>query len=271
MEYYEDLDWESVITPIKIDKYVWYLNRTRYDTTKTKELVTGFTNGFDLGYRGPVNWQEKSCNIPFKIGSKVEMWNKLINEVKLGRHAGPFRHKPPFKYFVQSLIGLVPKSNGKTRLIFHLSFDFDQGKDVNRHSVNYYTPREDCKVQYRDLDFAVCTILDLVGKSASNKTKRLIADQDPSEVAQITQQVAEDIVPSIFMAKSDLMSAFRILPILPEQRFLLTMCMEDPLSGEPVYFVDKNLPFGSSINCRRFQSFSDSLQYIVEAVTGHYF
>ena len=46
-----------------------------------------------------------------------------MKEVSLGRIAGPFE-KIPFTNFMQSPIGLVPKTGGKTHLIFHLSFNF---------------------------------------------------------------------------------------------------------------------------------------------------
>ena len=44
---------------------------------------------------------------------------------------------PPFEYFVQSPIGLVPKDKGKKmRLIFHLSFPKD-GDSVNTAKQMY--------------------------------------------------------------------------------------------------------------------------------------
>ena len=35
-----------------------------------------------------------------------------MKEVKEGRYAGPFKDNP-YKYYIQSPIGLVPKDNGK--------------------------------------------------------------------------------------------------------------------------------------------------------------
>ena len=43
----------------------------------------------------------------------------------------------------QSPIDLVPKAGNKTRLIFHLSYDFN---DEDR-SLNYHTPEEMCTVK----------------------------------------------------------------------------------------------------------------------------
>ena len=67
----------------------------------------------------------KSPNLKLNIGDEVDLWNKVMKEVKLGRYAGPFKEIPDefADDFIQSLIGLVPKDDGKdTRLIFHLSY-----------------------------------------------------------------------------------------------------------------------------------------------------
>ena len=68
-----------------------------------------------------------------------------MKEVKAGRYAGPF-DEVPYDNFIQSPIGLVPKAGGKTRLIFHLSFEF-KGEDGG--SVNGCNPKEKCSVQYK--------------------------------------------------------------------------------------------------------------------------
>ena len=86
--------------------------------------MDGFTNGFDLMYQGPYDRQDRSKNIPLKphIGNATDLWEKMIKEVQLKRFAGPLE-EIPWNHYVQSPIGLVPKSNGDTRLIFHLSYD----------------------------------------------------------------------------------------------------------------------------------------------------
>ena len=127
---------------------------SNYNEKEIEFLRKGFTTGFDIGYEGPINRQSVSENIPLKIGSKEELWNKLMKEVKLRRVAGPYK-KIPYKNFIQSPIGLVPKDGGlKTRLIFHLSYDFKDDK-----SVNYHTPKERCSVKYCDLDYAISMCL----------------------------------------------------------------------------------------------------------------
>ena len=117
-------------------------------------MVEGFTKRFPLQYKGPIRQQDTSQNLPFSIGNKFVMWEKIIKEVKLGRYAGPHT-KPPYLFYVQSPLGLVPKAgDNQTRLIFHLSYDFSDDLDSNG-SVNHHTPYELCTVKYRDLDHAV--------------------------------------------------------------------------------------------------------------------
>ena len=101
--------------------------------------------------RGPVNRTSSSANIPLKIGSEEELWNKLMKEVKAERVAGPF-NEVPFDNYIQSPIGLVPKKSSEgTRLIFHLSYNFDEKDGC---SLNSFTPKDKCSVRYNDIDCA---------------------------------------------------------------------------------------------------------------------
>ena len=70
-----------------------------------------------------------------------------MEEVRLHRFAGTFEDIP-YDTYVQSPVGLVGKSNGKTHLIFHLSF-------AEKNSINFYTPKYLCSVKYNDLDSAI--------------------------------------------------------------------------------------------------------------------
>ena len=96
-----------------------------------------------------------------------------MKEVHAGSFAGPF-NKVPFENYIQSPIGLIPKSGGKTRLIFHLSYKFGDGiEDV---SLNQGTQRDKCSVKYQDIDAAVecCLHLSENGKRTVFLAKRLI-------------------------------------------------------------------------------------------------
>ena len=130
-----------MVTPVDPDKLEQLLLKYRYNRQKTQFLVDGFRNGFNLGYRGPIdNIRRDAPNLKLNVGNKTILWNKVMKEVKLKCFAGPFLRNP-YPNYIQSPIGLVPKDNGKdVRLIFHLSYA------RNGDSVNSQTPKEMCSV-----------------------------------------------------------------------------------------------------------------------------
>ena len=207
------------------------MEESEYDTEKTNYLVDGFTKGFSLQYQGPLSGcKRRAPNLKLRVGSKLELWNKVMNEVELGRYAGPFE-EPPFEQYVQSPIGLVPKDKGlKTRLIFHLSYPRDGD------SVNSGIPKENSSVKYPEFDEAVKLCLE-EGVSCS-------------------------------VGKSDMSSAFRHVPMAPDQWWLLVMTAIHPITRKLFYFVDKCLPFGASISCAIFQAVSDAIAWITQVRTG---
>ena len=140
-----------------MDKLINMLELSGYNRDETEFLREGFTSGFDIGYDGPQQRKSTAENIPFSVGNETELWNKIMKEVKLGRAAGPFE-SIPFEHFIQSPVGLLPKAGNQTRLILHLSYDC---KRDGLKSLNHYTLREKCTVQYIDLDYAVSTYMDL--------------------------------------------------------------------------------------------------------------
>ena len=236
--YFENFDLDTISTQIKPDVLDQLLRESEYDRHERDFIVEGFRNGFDLGYQGPEIRQSESRNIPFNIGNKFILWEKIMKEVKLGRVAGPFE-LPPFPNFIQSPIGLVPKAGNQTRLIFHLSYNFSGNLELDG-SVNHFTPKDLCRVKYRDLDYAVQTCLKFRNKA-------------------------------IFLAKSDLKSAFRLVPLKKSSYPWVLFKAEDPRTGRMVFFVDKVLPFGASISCALFSKLSNCLQHILEFQTGKKF
>ena len=114
-------------------------------------MIKGFREGFELGYTDPQKVQIKSPNLKIRIGDEIDLWNKVMKEVKLKRFAGPF-DDIPFSNYIKSPIGLVPKDNGlDTRLIFHLSYL----KNDSKKSVNSNIDPSLCSVVYPEFLDAV--------------------------------------------------------------------------------------------------------------------
>ena len=212
----------------KVDELETLLRLSGYPHSELDFMVNGFRNGFDIGYEGPQVWQSSARNLPFTVGDKLDLWNKLMFEVEAKRVVGPFL-TVPYANYIQSPIGLVPKDGGhKTRLIFHLSYQFSE----TEKSLNYHTPKEKCSVKYNDLDKAVRLCLKLVQEMGSTRQP-------------------------LYFAKTDFQSAFRVLGLNPSSWKWLIMYAKHPETGVKYFFVDKCLPFGVSISCSHFQQVSE--------------
>ena len=157
--YYENFDLENIITPIDADKFNELLSEANYNNKKRNFIVEGFKSGFPLCYEGDKQVRRTAPNLKLRVGSKLELWNKVMKEVQLGRYAGPYKDIP-YQHFIQSPVGLVPKDKGtKTRLIFHLSYP----KHDNT-SVNAGIPKQYCTVKYPEFEEAVKMCLKVGGR-----------------------------------------------------------------------------------------------------------
>ena len=108
---------------------------------------------------------------------------KISKELQLGRIMGPYDEPPHVQNYKISPLGVVPKKTPrKFRIIHHLSYP--EGS-----SVNDFIPREISSVQYETVQDAISII-------------------------------TQTRLP-VFMAKVDIESAFRIIPVSPIDRPLL--------------------------------------------------
>ena len=191
---------------------------TAYPYQKTaQELMSGFENGFRLHYTGPPHSKEYK-----NLKSAVQLPNivneKLSNEISLGRMAGPFA-KIPIDNLRCSPVGLVPKkSPGEYRLIHHLSYPIGE-------SVNDFIAPELRSVNYTAFDEAITLI--------------------------------QSIGPNVFLAKADIKSAFRLLPVSPLDFVQLGI----KFNGS--YYIDKCMPFGCAIACATFEKFATFIEWAV--------
>ena len=171
---------------------------------------------------GPRQARESVC-LPSASRNVDETWKKLNKEMSMGRIVGPF-DSAPLPRLQCSPIGLIPKQQpGEWRLITHLSFP-------KGASINDGIPDEICSVKYLSFDQAV----------------------------EIVQQEGKGAL----MAKTDVKSAFRLLPIHPDDFELLGF----KFCGK--YFIDKCLPMGAARSCALFETFATFLEFHARSLTS---
>lgn len=192
------------------------------DVEAAAQLRFGFTHGFFIPF-----CYSRAPSFGRNLKSAEEfpdaLREKVSKEVSLGRLRGPFL-SPPFPNLRVSPLGVVPKrEEGKYRLIQHLSHP--KGSSVNDGILS-----EDSSVTYVSFDRAV-SLVRKAGRGA-------------------------------LMAKSDIESAFRLLPVHADC-FHLLGCFLDGC-----YYYDTCLPMGCSISCYYFELFSTFLEWVVKRESG---
>ena len=75
------------------------LQESGYNEEKSDWLIKGFTQGFDIHYNGLTERISIAKNLPFTVGNRTEMWNKIMKEVREKRVAGPY-DEVPFTHFI---------------------------------------------------------------------------------------------------------------------------------------------------------------------------
>lgn len=191
-----------------------------------RESASYLSNGFSLGFRIPVVVAPVAQN-PRNQKSVKDMpgvaRKKIEKELALRRMAGPFA-TPPFPNLHISPLGIVPKkAPGEFRLIHNLSHP-------NGTSVNDVIPPELCSVKYASLDHAI--------------------------------KMIRKFGPGALLAKCDIESAFRLLPIHPEDFWLLGFQFDGG------FYFDKAMPMGCSVACAAFECFSSFLEWALRDRTG---
>lgn len=196
---------------------------SRYPDREAARLLD---SGFESGFKIPASLEAVpplAKNLRSALMHSSVVAEKLGKEVHLGRMAGPFT-SAPLPGLVVSLLGVVPKKEpNKFRLIHHLSFP-------KGASVNDAIAPEMCAVTYTSFDAAVSWVR-RYGRGA-------------------------------LLAKADIESAFRLLPVHPDS-FHLLGC-----TWNGAFYVDRCLPMGCSISCAFFEKFSSFLEWVVRDVSG---
>ena len=95
----QNFDLDSIVTPVDVDAYHKLLVECGYNKTETDFLVSSFRDGFSLGYEGEILIQRYSPNLKLECRTEVDLWEKMMKEVKLKRFVGPFE-EVPFENFI---------------------------------------------------------------------------------------------------------------------------------------------------------------------------
>ena len=188
------------VSPIRVDKLRQEV-LTHPDQSFVTYVLDGLQNGFRVGFNpASVSLKSATQNMPSASLQPSVIDDYLYTELAKGRVAGPFS-SPPLPHLHISRFGVIPKKHqpGKWRLILDLS-------SPDGHSVNDGIRKDPFTVQYMKVDDIIDGIMSL-GRGT-------------------------------LLAKFDVESAYRIIPVHPNDLYLLGM------QWQGNYFVDITLPFG---------------------------
>ena len=194
------------------------------DKSYVEYILHGIKEGFRVGF-GRADITESALassrkNMQSADNNPQVVRDYLDAELRRGVLQGPFlREEVPEVHL--NRFGVIPKSSqpGKWRLIVDLSHP-------DGRSVNDGISPELCSLQYVRVD-------------------------------DVAKQLLE-LGPGALMAKMDIKSAYRIVPVHPQDRFLLGMQWEDRV------YVDAALPFGLRSAPKIFNALADALEWIVK-------
>ena len=210
------------LAPTPINKQRLIYLLDSYPEQQTAQfLAKGFSEGFELYYSGP-RLPVEFPNLQSVLSNLSIAQQKIDKEVALGRVAGPFTSRPLVNLRVNPL-GLVPKQTpGEYRMIHHLSYP-------PGYSINDFIEDDKCNVEYSRFDDAV----------------------------ELVAKLGQDTL----LAKADIKSAFRLLPVSPRDFELLGM----KINGK--FYVDKCLPMGVRCAPAYFEKFSTFVEFLVRRNT----
>ena len=196
-----------------------------YNPTSTQYLFTGFTHGFRIGCLDIP--PPSAGTVPNLLSARVFpkiIEQKISKELAANRIRGPYNTAPKLSNFRICPLGVVPKkAPGEYRMIHHLSYP-------ENGSINDFIPRDFSTVHYASIEDAIRFI-----------------------------KMGEE---TTFLAKVDIESAFRIIPVSP---------LDSPLLGfqwDGKYYMDAVLPMGCSSSCAIVEEFSTALEWIAKTKLG---
>ena len=186
------------------------------DRAFARYVTMGMSEGFRIGFARSHALMSAKRNLP-SVTERPEVFaGYLEKELALGRFVGPFDPSPAWHI---NRVGVIPKGHtpGKWRMITDLSHPPGA-------SVNDGIERELCSLTYITID-QVATAAGKLGRGA-------------------------------LLAKADVDSAYRLVPVHPDDRPLLAIQWMNKV------YVDTRLPFGLRSAPKIFTAIADGLEWI---------
>jgi len=206
------------VTPLQVDQFALELQH-HPDLQLVNYVLDGISNGFRVGFSLSHKLKSAKKNKPSALQHAAVVDEYLAHEVSLGRVAGPFT-SPPLPNLQVSSFRVIPKRGqpGKWRLIVDLS-------SPGGASVNGGINPDEFSLHYITVD-KVIRLVSQFGRGA-------------------------------LMAKFDVESAYRNVPIHPLDRYLLGM------KWRHHFYVDLALQFGLRSAPYIFNSIADLVEWIL--------
>ena len=180
-------------------------------------VLNGLRYGFSIGFTASRDVSVQSANLPSSAACASFISDQLYASCQRGETAGPFS-AAPFTSMRCSGVGAVPKKNGKLRMIHHLS-------SPAGNSVNDGVPADQFSLHYISIDDAIESIM-----------------SSPQPV---------------YLAKLDIKSAFRQIPVRAEDHSLLGIFWQGN------YYYERVLPFGLRSSPAIFDSVASAIEWII--------
>jgi hypothetical protein len=210
---------DSINTPLHLEAW-WVELKDHPDEVYVRYILSGIKDGFRIGYDYSAHTCASSGKNMQSAAAHPEPIDKYIEEeVSLGRMVGPLDSQWRSSIHI-SRFGVIPKPHqpGKWRLITDLS-------SPNGTSINDGIDSQLCSLSYASVDDAVKCIAHL-GKGTK-------------------------------LAKFDIASAYRVVPVSPDDRMLLGILWRGML------YVVGALPFGLRSAPKLFTAVADGLLWVM--------
>lgn len=207
----------SVITPLALDQWRTIL-ASHPDRAFARYVCDGIRTGFRIGFNYTTQLKPATANMQSALTHPEVVTAYIQKELSLGRLLGPFTDTSDLPLLQTNRFGVIPKGHntGKWRLITDLSFP--EGRSVND-----------------GIDPALCSLQYTTVEDVAD----IIARLDPGAL----------------LAKFDIESAYRLIPVHPQDRPLLAVRWNGSI------YIDSMLPFGLRSAPKIFNAVADALHW----------